>query len=165
MPVGRSPVPSSHQMEPRKTPVPSMCRSTGCARRSKRTRQTRFICKRCAGRAILFMSTEGRTVMSALTETGEKVEQHSLYWRFNRFLERYLPAGLYQRSLLIVVVPIVLMQSIMVGIILDRHWDSVTKVLARSLAREISLVIGLYDRSDKSPRAIEDLRKMTNDRL
>ncbi|MGE0240384.1 MAG: ATP-binding protein [Parvibaculaceae bacterium] len=103
--------------------------------------------------------------MSAITETDRKVEQHSLYWRFNRLLERYLPAGLYQRSLLIVVVPIVLMQSIMVGIILDRHWDSVTKVLARSLAREISLVIDLYDRSDKTTRAIEDLRMMANDRL
>ncbi|MGE0008088.1 MAG: ATP-binding protein [Parvibaculaceae bacterium] len=103
--------------------------------------------------------------MSAVTEPHRKIEQHSLYWQFNRFLERYLPAGLYQRSLLIVVVPIVLMQSIMVGIILDRHWDSVTKVLARSLAREISMVIGLYDRSDKTPRAVEDLQAMTNDRL
>ena len=75
--------------------------------------------------------------MSAITESDRKIEQHSLYWQFNRFLERYLPAGLYQRSLIILVAPIVLMQSIMVGIILDRHWDNVTKVLARSLAREI----------------------------
>lgn len=103
--------------------------------------------------------------MSVATETDRKVEQPTLYWRFNRFLERYLPAGLYQRSLLIVVIPIVLLQSIMVGIVLDRHWDSVTKVLARSLAREISLVIELYDRSDKTPQAIEQLREMTNDRL
>jgi two-component system osmolarity sensor histidine kinase EnvZ len=101
----------------------------------------------------------------AVSETERKIEQPTLYWRFNRFLERYLPAGLYQRSLLIVVIPIVLLQSIMVGVILDRHWDSVTKVLARSLAREISLLIELYDRSDKSPQAIEQLQAMTNDRL
>ena len=101
--------------------------------------------------------------MSAITETDRKIEQHSLYWRFNRFLERYLPAGLYQRSLLIVVAPIVLLQSIMVGIILDRHWDNVTKVLARSLSREISLVIDLYDRSDKDAgRRSTDSRTMTN---
>ena len=67
--------------------------------------------------------------MSAATETDRKIEHPTLYWRFNRFLERYLPAGLYQRSLLILCVPIVLLQSIMVGIVLDRHWDSVTKVL------------------------------------
>ena len=90
------------------------------------------------------MSIESAKNMSAVTETDKKIEPHTLYWRFNRLLERYLPAGLYQRSLLIVVVPIVLLQSIMVGIILDRHWDSVTRVLARSLAREISLVIELY---------------------
>ena len=61
----------------------------------------------------------------------------SLWWQFNRFLERHLPAGLYQRSLIILVAPMVLLQSIMAGIILERHWDNVTKVLARSLAREI----------------------------
>jgi two-component system osmolarity sensor histidine kinase EnvZ len=103
--------------------------------------------------------------MSVATEMDRKIERPTLYWRFNRFLERYLPAGLYQRSLLIVVIPIVLLQSIMVGIVLDRHWDSVTKVLARSLAREISLIIELYDQSDKTPQAIERLREMTNDRL
>ena len=103
--------------------------------------------------------------MSAVTETDRKIEQHTLYWRFNRFLERYLPAGLYQRSLLIVVVPIVLLQSIMVGIILDRHWDNVTKVLARSLAREISLVIELYDKTAKTSEAINELERMANTRL
>ncbi len=103
--------------------------------------------------------------MTAATETERKIEQPTLYWRFNRFLERYLPSGLYQRSLLIVVIPIVLLQSIMVGIVLDRHWDSVTKVLARSLAREISMIIELYDRSDKTPQAVAELQKLTNDRL
>jgi two-component system osmolarity sensor histidine kinase EnvZ len=103
--------------------------------------------------------------MSAATETDRKIEHPTLYWRFNRFLERYLPAGLYQRSLLILCVPIVLLQSIMVGIVLDRHWDSVTKVLARSLAREISMIIELYDRSNKSPQAVTELQDLINDRL
>ena len=103
--------------------------------------------------------------MSVATETHRKIERPTLYWRFNRLLERYLPAGLYQRSLLILCVPIILLQSIMVGIVLDRHWDSVTRVLARSLAREISMIIELYDRSDKSPQAVTDLQSLINDRL
>jgi two-component system osmolarity sensor histidine kinase EnvZ len=103
--------------------------------------------------------------MSVATEIGTKIEHPTLYRRFNRVLERYLPAGLYQRSLLILCVPIVLLQSIMVGIVLDRHWDSVTKVLARSLAREISMIIELYDRSDKSPQSITELQDLINDRL
>jgi two-component system osmolarity sensor histidine kinase EnvZ len=102
--------------------------------------------------------------MSAITENERKID-HTLYWRFNRFLERYLPAGLYQRSLLIVVVPIVLLQSIMVGVILDRHWDNVTRVLARSLARDISLVIELYDKTEKTPEAVAAFTNMVNERL
>jgi two-component system osmolarity sensor histidine kinase EnvZ len=89
----------------------------------------------------------------------------SLYFRFNRFLERYMPSGLYYRSLIIVIAPIVLLQTIMAGIILERHWDNVTKVLGRSLAREIGLVTDLYDRSDKSEAAIKDIESVANKRL
>jgi len=92
-------------------------------------------------------------------------DPNSYYFRFNRFLERHLPSGLYQRALIILVAPMVLLQSIMTGIILDRHWDNVTKVLARSLAREIGLVINLYDTSDKSDQALVRIEKLANDRL
>jgi two-component system, OmpR family, osmolarity sensor histidine kinase EnvZ len=89
----------------------------------------------------------------------------SFYFRFNRFLERHLPTGLYTRSLIIVIAPIVLLQTIMAGIILERHWDNVTKVLGRSLAREIGLVTDLYDRSDKSEAAIQEIEFVANKRL
>ncbi len=92
-------------------------------------------------------------------------DPNSYYFRFNRLLERYLPSGLYRRALIILVAPMVLLQSIMTGIILDRHWDNVTKVLARSLAREIGLVINLYDTSDKSDASLERIEKLANGRL
>jgi len=91
--------------------------------------------------------------------------ERSLYYRFNRFLERYMPAGLYQRALMILVAPMVLLQTIMTGVILDRHWDNVTRVLARSLAREIGLIIELYDTSDKSAAALERIERLANGRL
>lgn len=87
------------------------------------------------------------------------------YFRFNRFLERHMPHGLYYRSLIIVIAPIVLLQTIMAGIILDRHWDNVTKVLGRSLAREIGLITDLYDRSDKSGAAIREIELVASKRL
>ena len=90
---------------------------------------------------------------------------NTFYSRFNRFLERHMPTGLYYRSLIIVIAPIVLLQTIMAGIILDRHWDNVTKVLGRSLAREIGLVTDLYDRSDKSEAAIKEIEFVANKRL
>lgn len=95
----------------------------------------------------------------------EKRQKPSPYWWFSRFLERHLPAGLYQRSLIIVVAPIVVLQTIMAGIILDRHWDQVTKVLSRSLAREIELIIELYRQSDKSDMALANIETLANDKL
>jgi two-component system osmolarity sensor histidine kinase EnvZ len=89
----------------------------------------------------------------------------TLYFRFNRFLERYAPTGLLSRSLLIMVMPIVLLQTIMAGFILDRHWDNVTKVLGRSLASEIGLLTVQYDRSDKSDAAIRQIELDATKRL
>lgn len=87
------------------------------------------------------------------------------YYRFNRFLERHAPRRLYYRSLLILIAPIVLLQTIMAGIILNRHWDDVTKVLGRSLAREVGLLTDLYDKSDKSEAAITSIEAMARNRL
>ncbi|MGE3831799.1 MAG: ATP-binding protein [Parvibaculaceae bacterium] len=100
-----------------------------------------------------------------LSPAAERPDAPELWRRFNRFLERHLPAGLYQRSLIIIIAPIVVLQSIMVGIILDRHWDNVTKVMSRSLSREIALITDLYDRSDKSPAALEQVEDLANRRL
>ncbi len=90
---------------------------------------------------------------------------NSLYYRFNRFLERHMPQGLYYRSLIILIAPIVLLQTIMAGIILERHWDNVTKALGRSLAREVGLVTDLYDKSDKSESAIREIERIATERL
>lgn len=97
--------------------------------------------------------------------TPAPARRHGLYYRFNRFLERVLPEGLYQRSLIIVIAPIVLLQTVMVGVILDRHWDNVTKVLGRSLAREIGLIVDLYDQSAKTEAALNDIERTINNRI
>ena len=95
----------------------------------------------------------------------ETTGNHTLSWRFNRFLERHLPAGLYQRSLIIVIAPMVVLQTIMAAIVLDRHWDQVTKVLSRSLAREIGMMVDLYERSPKTEAAEQDLEQLVTRRL
>jgi two-component system osmolarity sensor histidine kinase EnvZ len=88
-----------------------------------------------------------------------------LYRRFNIFLDRHMPSGLFARALIILVVPMVLLQTIMTGLIIDRHSDDVTRILARSLARDISLLIQLYEDSDKSPAAEERITFLANSRL
>ncbi len=88
-----------------------------------------------------------------------------LWWRFNRFLERHLPEGLYKRAMIIVIAPILLLMTIMTGIFLERHWEQVTKTLSKSLAREISFIVALYDAGDKSPQALKALERLANDKL
>ena len=89
----------------------------------------------------------------------------TLYHRFNAFLEAYAPADLYRRALTIMITPVVLLQIITAGIIVERYWDNVTKVLARSLSNEIGLLIDLYEQSDKSPAALSNIRNLATLRL
>lgn len=91
--------------------------------------------------------------------------QQSIYNKFNRWLERYAPAGLYRRAMLILIVPVLLMQIIVAGFILDRHWDNVTKVLARALSRDVGILVELYNRSDKSEAAASDIEQLAKARL
>ena len=88
-----------------------------------------------------------------------------LYYRFNRWLERYTPTGLLRRAMLILIVPVFLLQGVMAFFILDRHWDEVTKILGRSLSREIGLLVELYQKSDKSDAAIRQIEDMSQQRL
>lgn len=87
------------------------------------------------------------------------------YWRFNRMLERLLPERLYTRSLIIVIAPMVLLQTIMTAVIMERHWDSVTKALSRAMAREVSFVTQLYDASPKDDKSLNELLRLANDTL
>ena len=87
---------------------------------------------------------------------------HTLWWRFNRFLERHLPEGLYPRSLIIVIAPMVLLQSLTIYFVLEQHWSEVTKRLSRAVARDMATVIAVYEYSDKSDATLAKLVETTN---
>ncbi len=91
--------------------------------------------------------------------------RNRIYDRFNAFLETYAPHGLYGRAMAIMITPVVLLQLLMAGVIIERYWDNVTKVLARSLSNEIGLLITLYERSDKSDRALDDIKQLAHQKL
>ncbi len=56
-------------------------------------------------------------------------------------IKRYLPKTLFGRSLLIIVTPLILMQAISTFVFFDRHWDTMTRRLAHTLAGDISFVV------------------------
>lgn len=88
-----------------------------------------------------------------------------LYDRFNAFLERHMPEGLFPRALIILVAPVVLLQTIMTGLIFERHFENVTRLLARSFAREVNLVVELYEASDHSAKAEAAIEELANAKL
>ncbi len=58
-----------------------------------------------------------------------------------RPLRRFLPRGLFGRSLLIVMVPLVLLQAVSAYVFYTRHWEDVGRRLALGLAGEVALLI------------------------
>ncbi len=85
-------------------------------------------------------------------------EKPTLYDRLNVLLEAYAPADLYRRALFIMITPVVLLQLMLAGVLVTRYLDNVANVLARSLADEAALLVRIYDKSDKSPAAVADIR-------
>ncbi len=55
-------------------------------------------------------------------------------------VRRLLPRGLFARSLLIVLIPLVALQAVSAFIFYDRHWNDVGRRLARSLAGDVSML-------------------------
>ena len=56
-------------------------------------------------------------------------------------IRNYLPRSLFGRMLAIILVPMLLVQVITVFVFYERHWDTVTRYMASSLASEISLLV------------------------
>lgn len=59
-------------------------------------------------------------------------------------LARVLPKGLYARALLIIIVPIVVLQSVLAFVFMERHWEQVTRQLSIATTNEIAALISIY---------------------
>jgi two-component system, OmpR family, osmolarity sensor histidine kinase EnvZ len=55
-----------------------------------------------------------------------------------------MPKGLYARALIIIIAPMVLLQSVLTFVFLERHWQTVTKRLSTVTVQNISMLIDLY---------------------
>ncbi len=63
-----------------------------------------------------------------------------------RWLRHRLPTGLYARSLLIILLPMLILQTVVAFVFMERHWQLVTERLSAAVTRDISAVIELLDR-------------------
>jgi two-component system, OmpR family, osmolarity sensor histidine kinase EnvZ len=65
-----------------------------------------------------------------------------------------IPKGLYARALIIIIAPIVVLESVVAFVFMERHWQNVTRRLSESTAREIAALIEIYDTSpERSERS------------
>jgi two-component system osmolarity sensor histidine kinase EnvZ len=72
------------------------------------------------------------------------------FWRLvsNRFAAAFaelLPKGLYARALLIIIAPIVVLESVVAFTFMERHWAQVTDRLSEATARDISALVDIYE--------------------
>lgn len=56
-----------------------------------------------------------------------------------------LPKGLYARALIIVIAPVVLLQSVIAYVFLERHWQLVTRRLSSAVTADIAAMIEVYE--------------------
>jgi len=67
-------------------------------------------------------------------------------------LKRFLPRGLFGRSLIIIVAPIVLLQAIIAYVFFERDLDTTTRRLARDVAADIAMLVALEDENQGTQR-------------
>lgn len=63
--------------------------------------------------------------------------------------KRFLPTSLFGRALLILLAPVILAQGLAAYVFFERHWDSVQRNMAESLAGEVSLLVDTYRNDPK----------------
>jgi len=63
-------------------------------------------------------------------------------------LKKIFPNGLYTRSLIIIITPIVILQAILTFVFIERHWELVTKKLSSSVVSEIGMMIDMMENTD-----------------
>ncbi|WP_027055057.1 ATP-binding protein [Mesorhizobium erdmanii] len=65
--------------------------------------------------------------------------------RFWRLVSLYMPKRLYARSLIIVIAPMILLQSVVAFVFMERHWATVTQRLSQATVRDIAAIIDLIE--------------------
>jgi two-component system, OmpR family, osmolarity sensor histidine kinase EnvZ len=64
-------------------------------------------------------------------------------WMGNAF-KSWMPTGLYARALLIMIVPMVMLQTVVAFVFMERHWNTVTRHLSAAVVQDIAGLMDIY---------------------
>ncbi len=83
----------------------------------------------------------------------------ALWRKAARKIADILPKGLFARALLIVIVPMVILQSVIAYFFMERHWQTVTYRLSAAVVHDIGAIVDLQ-RVNPTPENEDDLRRL-----
>ncbi len=84
--------------------------------------------------------------------------------RFNDWYKAFLPKGLYARALLIIIAPMVILQSVVAFVFMERHWNLVTRHLSAAVVGDIAALAEISKAYPQEPDYAR-LRKIAQDRM
>ncbi len=64
--------------------------------------------------------------------------------RTGAWFNRVMPKGLYARTLLIIIAPVVILQSVVAFVFMERHWHLVTQRLSAGVVHDIAALIEIH---------------------
>ncbi|PWB65895.1 MAG: two-component sensor histidine kinase [Bradyrhizobiaceae bacterium] len=111
------------------------------------------------------MSSLERGVDLGLATLRSAAGQVSSAWdALGRWVKGFMPTGLYARSLLIIATPMVILQSVVAFVFMERHWNTVTHRLSAAVTQDVAALIDVYRNYPQDPeRAL--LRRIAQERL
>jgi two-component system osmolarity sensor histidine kinase EnvZ len=84
--------------------------------------------------------------------------------RAARMLGEAMPKGLYARSLMIILIPVILLQAIVAYVFMERHWQAVTGRLSSAVTKDIAALIEAHE-TFKASGASDRLESIAREKL
>ena len=90
---------------------------------------------------------------------------HRLRKRVAGWIDARLPKRMFPRALFIIVVPMVLLQSVVTLVFMERHWNAVTQKLSDGVVRDIAALIDVMATFDGVPGIDSEVARIARQRL
>jgi two-component system, OmpR family, osmolarity sensor histidine kinase EnvZ len=95
---------------------------------------------------------------------GSLAKPRALWRSVAQRLKSLMPKGLYARSLLIVILPMLILQTVVTYVFLERHWQLVTRQLSTALVQDIAAVIDVHN-SYPQDKNYDTLTRIAQERM
>lgn len=102
--------------------------------------------------------------LASLSLPGYFAKPRALWRSFARKIAAMMPKGLYARSLLIVILPMIILQVVVSYVFMERHWQLVTHQLSTALVQDIAAVIDIHN-SYPQDKNDETLTRIAQERM